>query len=208
MFLAKSAIGEIMNDMRIAKSTGEIDKRTINGNNGTRRGKDKDTRKPRHGYLVLKDEVKAGLRARLEEVVLAYGGISNLAKAIGMRYGTIRGWFDRGRISVEGASLIQLDYRRNGFKGFRASYCRPDIKFDSNGKPLEKRCSNRKLMRFVTKAEAEARGMVVSPDHNYLRSLLPEEREKEKARRKAEREAKRAERKRKKVVVSIDSTDC
>lgn len=31
-----------MNMQRIAESTGEIDKRHINGNNGTRRGKDKN----------------------------------------------------------------------------------------------------------------------------------------------------------------------
>ena len=36
-----------MKDARIAVSTGEIDKRTINGNNGTRRGKDKKPRKHR-----------------------------------------------------------------------------------------------------------------------------------------------------------------
>ena len=45
-----------------------VDKRTINGNNGTQRGKDKKPRKRRTGYYVLKDEVRAGLRARLEAV--------------------------------------------------------------------------------------------------------------------------------------------
>ena len=54
--------------MNIAASTGEIDKRTINGNNGVKRGKDKKKRKRKTGYYVLKDEVKAGLRARLDAV--------------------------------------------------------------------------------------------------------------------------------------------
>lgn len=53
-----------MKEQRIAVSTGKIDKRTINGNNGTRRGKDKKKRKRPTGYYVLKDEVRAGLKAR------------------------------------------------------------------------------------------------------------------------------------------------
>ena len=55
-----------MKEPRIAVSTGEVDKRTLNGNNGTRRGKDKKKRKRKTGYYVLKDEVRAGLRARLD----------------------------------------------------------------------------------------------------------------------------------------------
>lgn len=202
-----------MNDEKIAVSTGEIDKRTLNGNNGVKRGRDRRKRKPLYGYLVLKDEVKAGLKARLNEVIDAYGGAAVLAREIGVPSKTVYGWKDRGMISVEGAYLIQKDYRRKCFNGFRAAYCRPDIRFDNNGKPLEKRCSNEKMLRVVTRSEAEARGFVVP--YNELRAMSPEEREKEKARRKAERERLSAERskakeanQRKKVVVSIDSTDC
>ena len=36
-------------NMKIASSTGEIDKRTINGNNGVKRGKDKKKRKRKTG---------------------------------------------------------------------------------------------------------------------------------------------------------------
>ena len=35
----------------------KVDKRTLNGNNGTSRGKDKKPRKKPTGYYVLKDEV-------------------------------------------------------------------------------------------------------------------------------------------------------
>lgn len=48
-----------MKEPRIAVSTGQVDKRTVNGNNGTRRGKDKKPRKRKTGYYVLKDEVRA-----------------------------------------------------------------------------------------------------------------------------------------------------
>ncbi|EKL2214085.1 hypothetical protein PQ125_002619 [Salmonella enterica] len=202
-----------MSEIKIAASTGEIDKRTINGNNGVRRGKDRKRRAPVSGYLVLKEEVRAGLKARLDEVVSAYGGCAALAREIGVNLKTVWGWKERGMISTRGAELIQKDYRRKGFNGFRAAYCRPDIKFDNNGKPLEKRCSNRKLMRFVTKEEAEARGFV--RPYDPLRSMPPEEREKEKARRKAERDKAKEERRKakeanqkKKVVITMDSTDC
>ena len=47
-----------MSEIKIAASTGEIDKRTINGNNGVRRGKDRKRRAPVSGYLVLKEEVE------------------------------------------------------------------------------------------------------------------------------------------------------
>ncbi|HAK2374339.1 TPA: hypothetical protein H1940_004771 [Salmonella enterica] len=202
-----------MGEIRIAASTGEIDKRTINGNNGVRRGKDRKRRAPASGYLVLKDEVKAGLRARLDEVIKAYGGCAALSREIGVCPRTIWAWKKRGMISVKGAQLIQKDYRRKGFNGFRAPYCRPDIKFDNNGKPLENRCSNRRLMRFVTKEEAEARGHV--RPYNPLRAMSPEEREKEKARRKAERDKAKEERRKakkanqkKRIVIFIDGTDC
>jgi hypothetical protein len=195
-----------MSELKIAVSTGKVDKRTINGNNGTRRGKDRQRRKPLSGYFVLKDEVRAGLRARLEEVIAYYGGQAKLAREIGVTTKVVTGWVARGMISIKGAELIQNDYRRKGFSGFRASYCRPDIKFNTNGKRLENRCSNRKMMRMVTRAEAESRGYL--HPYNELRAMSPEDREKEKARRKAERDRKRAEAKAKKAVVVLDSTDC
>ena len=203
-----------MNNERIAASTGQVDKRTINGNNGTRRGRDLKQRKPRHGYFVLKDEVKAGLRARFEEVVKYYGGMTNLARAIGVSVKTVNGWHDRGMISVDGASLIQKDYRRRDFNGFRATYCRPDIKFDNNGKPLERKCSDPKLLRYVKKEEALQRGLKVKMTdeqrarRNFLNSLTPEERKKEIARYKEEKRLARLAEKQKKVVICVDSTDC
>lgn len=195
-----------MNNIKIAASTGEIDKRTINGNNGVKRGKDIKRRRPSAGYFVLKDEVKAGLKARLEEVVKAYGGATALAKEIGVTPKTVFGWLDRGMISVTGAEAIHRDYRRKGFSGFRATYCRPDIKFDANGKALETRCSTRKMLRMVTREEAEARGHV--KEYDPLRAMTPEEREKEKARRKAERLRRKVEREAKRSVIVLDSTDC
>ncbi|AKJ74038.1 transcriptional regulator [Salmonella phage 36] len=80
-----------MSEIKIAASTGEIDKRTINGNNGVRRGKDRKRRAPVSGYLVLKEEVRAGLKARLDEVVNAYGGCAALAREIGVNLKTVWG---------------------------------------------------------------------------------------------------------------------
>ena len=96
---------------RIAASTGEVDKRTINGNNGTRRGKDK---KPRQ---------------------------------------TIQQWRKRGMISAEGARKVHNDYKRNGCKGYRAAFCRPDLRFDSNGKALTKKCDRYEMLRVVKESD-------------------------------------------------------
>lgn len=135
-----------MAEMRIAASTGKIDRRCLNGNNNTKRGKDKKPRR-RKFVTVLKDEVAAGLKARLDIVLEYYGGAYRLAKIIGVTPQSVESWVKRGRISPDGARRIQNDYRRNGCSGFRASYCRPDLKFDGNGKPLERKCSDPKMLQ-------------------------------------------------------------
>lgn len=127
----------------------KVDKRTLNGNNGTSRGKDKKKRKRPTGYYVLKDEVRAGLTARMELVIDAFGGIAGTAKELGVSIQVVQQWRKRGMISADGAYLVHKSYRRNNYKGFRASFCRPDLRFDSNGKPVTRRCDRREMLRAV-----------------------------------------------------------
>ena len=134
---------------RIAATTGKVDKRTENGNNGTRRGPDVKPRKRMTGYYVLKDEVRAGLRARMEIVIEYYGGVTNLKKLIGVSPQLIAHWRKTGMISARGAQKVHNLYKRDGCVGFRASFCRPDLRFDSNGKPLTLRCDRREMLRVV-----------------------------------------------------------
>lgn len=127
----------------------KVDKRTLNGNNWTSRGKDKKPRKKPTGYYVLKDEVRAGLTTRMELVIEAYGGIAKTAKELGVSIQVVQQWIKRGMISADGAYLVHKSYRRNDCKGFRASFCRPDLRFDSNGKPITRRCDRREMLRVV-----------------------------------------------------------
>lgn len=126
-----------------------VDKRTINGNNGTQRGPDKKPRKRRTGYYVLKDEVRAGLRARLDAVIEYYGSPAEMTRRLGVTHQLIQQWKRHGMISVYGAMAVHRDYVRNKCKGYRASFCRPDLKFDSNGKALTMRCQKREMLRVV-----------------------------------------------------------
>lgn len=142
-------------EKRIAHSTGEIDRRTINGNNGTRRGKDKKPRKKRVGYYVLKDEVKAGLRARFEIVLEYYGSLAEMARRLKVSAQTVQQWKTRGMISADGAKRVHADYKKQGCKGYRASFCRPDLRFDSNGKPLTTKCDKREMLRVVKASDFE-----------------------------------------------------
>lgn len=132
---------------RIDASAPKVDKRKINGNNGTRRGADKKPRKRREGYYVLRPEVRAGLRERME-IVLAYlgGRPSVIARRLGVSVGTVQQWRIRGMISAEGARLVHRDYQKNKSNGYRALFCRPDLKFDSNGRPLVTKCRRRDFL--------------------------------------------------------------
>lgn len=142
-----------MENKRIAVSTGEVDKRTINGNNGTKRGKDKKPRKRKTGYYVLKDEVKAGLKARFEIVLEYFGSQAEMARRLRVSGQTVQQWKARGVISADGARRVHMDYKRNGCKGYRASFCRPDLRFDSNGKPLTTKCDKRDMLRVVKESD-------------------------------------------------------
>lgn len=130
-----------------------IDKRTLNGNNGTRRGADKQQRKRPTGYYVLKDEVRAGLRARMETVLEYYGGVTKLSKELRIPRATVVEWEKRGMISARGAQKIHNLYKRKGSVGFRAKWCRPDLTFDGNGKPLTTRCKKREMLRVVKESD-------------------------------------------------------
>lgn len=129
-----------------------VDKRTLNGNNGTKRGEDVGERKRPSGYYVLKEEVKAGLRARLEMMLEYHKTKGNMARELKVTRQVVEEWFKRGMISARGAQLSHNAYKRTG-GGFRASFCRPDLSFDSNGKPLTLRCKKRHMLRVVTDAE-------------------------------------------------------
>ncbi|UGO53120.1 putative transcriptional regulator [Klebsiella phage vB_KaeD_HazelMika] len=131
----------------------EVDKRTINGNNGTQRGADKKKRKRPTGYYVLKDEVKAGLRARLEMLIEFYGSKANVCRELKISNSLLTTWIKNGMISARGAQKAHNAYKRNGAKGFRATWCRPDLTFDGNGKPLTVRCKKREMMRVVREDE-------------------------------------------------------
>lgn len=144
-----------MKEERIAVSTGEIDRRTLNGNNGTRRGKDLKRRKKRVGYYVLRDEVRAGLRARFEIVLEYYGSLAEMARRLRVSSQTVQQWKARGMISAEGARRVHMDYKKQGCKGYRASFCRPDLRFDSNGRPLTTRCDKREMLRVVKESDFE-----------------------------------------------------
>lgn len=144
-----------MTEKRIAVSTGEIDRRTLNGNNGTRRGKDKKPRKKKTGYYVLKDEVKAGLRARFEIVLQYYGTKAEMARRLRVSNQTVQQWSARGMISATGAQRVHMDYKKQGCKGYRASFCRPDLRFDSNGKPLTTKCDKYEMLRVVKMSDFE-----------------------------------------------------
>ena len=109
-----------MKEQRIAVSTGKIDKRTINGNNGTRRGKDKKKRKRPTGYYVLKDEVRAGLKARLDILIEYYGSVSAMAKRLNVSQQTVNQWRVRGMISAAGAQKVHNDYKKYGCQAYRA----------------------------------------------------------------------------------------
>lgn len=138
---------------KIAKRTGEIDRRTKeggrNGNCGVSRGKDVKPRKRRTGYYVLNDEALASLKFRMEEVFRYFGTASNMVKQVGVKHCDIYDWKLRGRISAGGAKKIQAHYRRNKCQGFRASYCRPDLEFDTNGNAKSTRCKKRSMLRVV-----------------------------------------------------------
>ena len=153
-----------MKEQRIAASTGKIDKRTINGNNGTRRGKDKKKRKRPTGYYVLKDEVRAGLKARLDLLIEYYGSVSAMAKRLNVSQQTVNQWRVRGMISASGAQKVHNDYKKYGCQGYRASFCRPDLRFDSNGKPLTKRCDKREMLRVVRMSDYEPGGFLYKPE--------------------------------------------
>ncbi|AZS06344.1 putative transcriptional regulator [Pantoea phage vB_PagS_AAS23] len=132
---------------RIAVSTGEPDKRPKNGNNGTRRGPDKRPRKRCIGYDILKDEVKASLANRLQTVLAYYGTKAEMGRRLKVSKQTINAWIMRGRISTEGARRVHRDYIRNGFSGYRASFCRPDLRFDANGKAVSQRCNRKDMVK-------------------------------------------------------------
>lgn len=143
-----------MKDPVIAVSTGEIDKRTLNGNNGTRRGEDKKPRKRPTGYYVLKDEVRASLAARLDMLIEHYGGIAKTQRALKVQsLQVVQGWIKRGMISARGAQLANNAMKRNDGDGFRASFLRPDLRFSSNGKPLNLKCDRREMLRVVKESD-------------------------------------------------------
>lgn len=114
--------------------SGAIDKRSLNGNNGLRRGPDKKPRKKASTIEDMSEEAIAGLRHRMEQVLEYYGSKRNLARRCKTTCGAVDWWVKRGRISPRGAESVHRDYLKNGRIGFTASFCRPDLKFDNNGK--------------------------------------------------------------------------
>lgn len=89
----------------------------------------------------------------MDALIEYYGGPAACAKALKVSNQTVQGWKDRNMISWQGAEAAHRAYRRQGCKGFRAAWLRFDLKFDGNGKCLEKRCKNKKFMRVVKKED-------------------------------------------------------
>ncbi|WEY17688.1 putative transcriptional regulator [Vibrio phage Vc1] len=140
-----------MNKQKIAASTGEIDKRCINGNNGTRRGKDKKQRKIPPKWR-LKPEVRAGLKARFEQLLTICGGLLEMAKAFKVCCVRLTNAYRlRGMIPPEVARRVHYHKKMNGFTGYTATFCRPDLEFDNNGKAYSTTCRKRHMMDYKRK---------------------------------------------------------
>lgn len=135
---------------RITKS-GDIDKRCTRsiGNNGVKRGPDKKPRKKPTGYYTLKDEVRAMLRYRMEKLIEFFGSPHNTTKALGVTHQQIQQWRRDGKVSIPGCRKAQNFYKKNKGAGYTARWLRPDLKFDCNGKALEKRCTKFEMMVVV-----------------------------------------------------------
>lgn len=129
----------------IAASTGQPDRRTLNGNNGTRRGKTKGVQRKRAtGYYVLSDETIATLKARmhyvLQKMTEHYGGDHiAMRKALKLSYVDIYNCLWYGRLTPKFCKAMHKHNRAFKF-GFTASFCRPDLDFDGNGNPKTKYC--------------------------------------------------------------------
>ncbi|QJT70561.1 UNVERIFIED_ASMBLY: hypothetical protein SD1_32 [Shigella phage 2019SD1] len=86
------------------------------------------------------------------------------AKRLNVSQQTVNQWRVRGMISAAGAQKVHNDYKKYGCQGYRASFCRPDLRFDSNGKPLTKRCDKREMLRVVRMSDYEPGGFLYKPE--------------------------------------------
>ena len=73
----------------------------------------------------FKSELQIIHKERLEELLAATDGISYLAKMLNLHYTTVKGWEARGRISKEGAKMVEAHTALGEF--YKAKYLRPDI---------------------------------------------------------------------------------
>lgn len=140
---------------RIAKSTGEIDKRTLNGNNGVSRGPCLEERKGPVGYYVLKEEVRALLRFRLLNLLAAFGKKETMARELKVSSQNINSWFKLGMISASGATKAYRHYKKTNI-GFTALWLRPDLRFDAAGNATVKKCDRREMLKVVKSEEDKA----------------------------------------------------
>lgn len=133
------------------------DKRKENGNNGTKRGSDKAARAKRevgnYGRVIHKEEVRAGLEARMQMVLEYYGNQYRFCKLTKTNPLEYREMIRIGMIPPRIAHRIQKHKVQSGC-GFTARFCRPDLKFDNHGKPITRKCTNPYLTRKKTKEEA------------------------------------------------------
>lgn len=140
-----------MTTERVAVSTGEIDRRCINGNNGTRRGPDKKPRKKRTPSFVLKPEVEAGIAARTRLIIQSFGSMACMSRELGVRINTVKQWRTRGKLSALGAARLESYYIRHSKRGFSGRFARPDLEFDpETNAPVSRRPKNPKLLVGAT----------------------------------------------------------
>jgi len=71
------------------------------------------------------DELKKAHKEQLDTLIDEAGGVNHLSKMLNLHYTTVKGWQERGRISKEGASLVEA----HGSLGehYKAIELRPDL---------------------------------------------------------------------------------
>lgn len=140
--------------------------------------KDGTPRKRPTKYFVLKDEVKESLRVRMMEVIRYHGGPYRLAKKLRIGTQVVNEWVKRGKISSQGAQKIHNLYKREDCQGYRASFCRPDLEFTPNGKPLTLKCKKQHMLRMVKEEELALKPIV--PRHKNRHKYEKETAQKDK----------------------------
>lgn len=74
---------------------------------------------------LKKNELKIVHKEQLDKLINDVGGVNHLSKMVNLHYTTVRGWEERGRISKEGARLVE-SHPSLGVH-YKAKDLRPDL---------------------------------------------------------------------------------